>query len=65
MMGGAANIQARAATLLQEGKYLLAVEILNKLVYAEPENQEAKDVTVQTTPPFQASGHQVDISELA
>ncbi|WP_208294848.1 glycosyltransferase family 9 protein [Nitratidesulfovibrio liaohensis] len=24
-----------------------------------------KDVTVQTTPPFQASGHQVDISELA
>ncbi|WP_243838432.1 TolC family protein [Nitratidesulfovibrio liaohensis] len=27
--------------------------------------EQYNDVTVQTTPPFQASGHQVDISELA
>ena len=44
MMGGAAPILARARQLHAEGKYRLAQEILNKLVYAEPGNQEAKDL---------------------
>jgi alkyl sulfatase BDS1-like metallo-beta-lactamase superfamily hydrolase len=38
MMGGSDAITARAQSLMDEGEYLLAVEILNKLVYAEPEN---------------------------
>jgi len=38
MMGGSAAISKRAEALMDEGEYMLAVEILNKLVYAEPEN---------------------------
>jgi len=44
MMGGAAKIIARGRELYDEGRYLHAQEILNKLVYAEPGNQEAKDL---------------------
>jgi len=44
MMGGAARIIARGQELYEEGRYLHAQEILNKLVYAEPGNQEAKDL---------------------
>lgn len=44
MMGGAEKIMARAKALGREGKYLEATEILNKLVYAEPGNQAAKDL---------------------
>jgi len=44
MMGGAQPILARARALYGEGKYLHAQEILNKLVYAEPTNQAAKDL---------------------
>jgi alkyl sulfatase BDS1-like metallo-beta-lactamase superfamily hydrolase len=44
MMGGAENILAKGRELFAQGKYLLAVEILNKLVYAEPQNQTAKDL---------------------
>ncbi len=36
MMGGAGKIIARGRELHDEGKYLHAVEILNKLVFAEP-----------------------------
>ena len=38
MMGGADAIMARAAKLMEGGDYLLAIEVLNKLVYGEPEN---------------------------
>jgi alkyl sulfatase BDS1-like metallo-beta-lactamase superfamily hydrolase len=38
MMGGSAAISKRAEALMDDGEYMLAVEILNKLVYAEPEN---------------------------
>ncbi len=38
MMGGAEAIVARSEQLMAGGEYLLAVEILNKLVYAEPEH---------------------------
>ena len=44
MMGGADNIMARGRALHDEGKYLLASEIVNKLVQAEPDNEAAKDL---------------------
>jgi len=44
MMGGSDKIMAKGKALHDEGKYLLAVEILNKLVFAEPDNQAAKDL---------------------
>lgn len=44
MMGGAEKILAKGKELYDEGKYKLAVEILNRLVYAEPNNQAAKDL---------------------
>lgn len=42
MMGGASKIMAKAYQLFKEGKYFYATEILNKLVYAQPENSNAK-----------------------
>lgn len=44
MMGGAEKILAKGRQLNDQGKYREAVEILNKLVYAEPGNQAAKDL---------------------
>lgn len=44
MMGGAEKILAKGKELHSQGKYLEAMEILNKLVYAEPENAAAKDL---------------------
>ncbi|MCC6868076.1 MAG: MBL fold metallo-hydrolase [Burkholderiales bacterium] len=42
MMGGSAKIVAKGAELIGQGKYLLATEILNRLVFAEPQNQTAR-----------------------
>ncbi len=44
MMGGADKIMPKGRELYEQGKYREAQEILNKLVYAEPQNQEAKDL---------------------
>ena len=44
MMGGAEKILARGRTLFDDGDYFLAQEILNKLVQAEPDNGDAKDL---------------------
>jgi len=44
MMGGASRIMAKGRELSDQGKYRYAQEILNKLVYAEPDNQAAKDL---------------------
>jgi alkyl sulfatase BDS1-like metallo-beta-lactamase superfamily hydrolase len=44
MMGGANKIIAKGKQLYDQGKYRLAQEILNKLVFAEPNNQAAKDL---------------------
>jgi len=44
MMGGADKIIKKGKKLYDEGKYFYAIEILNKLNYAEPENQAAKDL---------------------
>lgn len=44
MMGGADKIMAKGRELYAQGKYMHAVEILNKLVFGEPDNQAAKDL---------------------
>ena len=44
MMGGAENIIRRGQELHEEGRYFHAQEILDKLVWAEPDNQKAKDL---------------------
>ena len=44
MMGGAEPILTKGKELYDQGKYRHAMEILNKLVFAEPDNQVAKDL---------------------
>jgi alkyl sulfatase BDS1-like metallo-beta-lactamase superfamily hydrolase len=55
MMGGADKILAKGRELHDQGKYLLAQEILNKLVQAEPQNQVAKDLLADV---FEQIGYQ-------
>jgi len=55
MMGGADKILARGRQLHDEGKYLLASEIVNKLVQAEPQNPAAKDLLADI---FEQIGYQ-------
>lgn len=55
MMGGSKNIIAKGKSLFDQGQYRQAVEILNKLVYAEPNNTEAKDLLADT---FEQIGYQ-------
>jgi alkyl sulfatase BDS1-like metallo-beta-lactamase superfamily hydrolase len=55
MMGGAAKVIARGQELFNEGKYLLAIEIVNKLVQAEPQNDAAKDLLADI---FEQLGYQ-------
>ncbi len=43
-MGGGDPIIAKGGKLYDAGEYELAQEILNKLVHAEPQNREAKDL---------------------
>ena len=43
-MGGAEPIIIKGRQLLDQGEYLSATEILNKLIYVEVHNQEAKDL---------------------
>ena len=44
MMGGSSAILTKGKQLIAQGKYRHATEILNKLVFAEPYNREAKDL---------------------
>jgi alkyl sulfatase BDS1-like metallo-beta-lactamase superfamily hydrolase len=55
MMGGAEKIMARGRQLHDEGKYMLASEIVDKLVYAQPHNEEAKDLLADI---FEQIGYQ-------
>ncbi len=55
MMGGAEMILSKGRELHDQGKYLLAQEILNKLVQAEPQNQAAKDLLADV---FEQVGYQ-------
>ena len=55
MMGGADKIIAKGQELYDLGEYRHAQEILNKLVYAEPDNQVAKDLLADA---FEQFGYQ-------
>ncbi len=48
MMGGAKKIMDKGKQLNDQGKYLEASEILNKLLFAEPQNQAGKDLLADT-----------------
>jgi alkyl sulfatase BDS1-like metallo-beta-lactamase superfamily hydrolase len=55
MMGGADKIMTKGKQLYDQGKYREAMEILNKLVYAEPGNGAAKDLLADV---FEQIGYQ-------
>ena len=57
MMGGSAKIIARGKQLIAQGKYLHATEILNKLVFAEPRNQEGRRLLADA---FEQLGYQAE-----
>ncbi len=42
MMGGSDKIMAKGRELIGQGKYLHATEILNRLVFAQPQNMDAR-----------------------
>ncbi len=55
MMGGSRKIMRKGRSLYKKGKYRYAQEILNKLVYAQPKNQKAKDLLADV---FEQIGYQ-------
>lgn len=55
MMGGSKKIMAKGKELIRDGKYKHATEILNRLVQAEPNNQEGKDLLADA---FEQIGYQ-------
>lgn len=55
MMGGSDKIIAKGRELHDAGKYLFASEIVNKLVQAQPDNGEAKDLLADI---FEQIGYQ-------
>ena len=55
MMGGAEKIMVKGKELIGNGQYREAMEILNKLVYAEPKNQAGKDLLADA---FEQVGYQ-------
>ncbi len=57
MMGGSDKIIARARELVAQGKYLHATEILNRLVFAEPKNQPARQLLADT---YEQLGYQAE-----
>ncbi len=61
MMGGAGPILERARVLHDAGEYRLAMEILNKLVYAEPGNQPAKNLLAAA---FEQLGYQYESASM-
>ena len=61
MMGGSEKIMARGRQLHDQGRYLHAQEIVNKLVQAEPQNQAAKDLLADI---FEQLGYQQETPSL-
>jgi len=55
MMGGSSKILAKGRELYKQGKYREAMEIVNKLVYAQPDNVAAKDLLADI---FEQIGYQ-------
>ncbi|MDO8907232.1 MAG: alkyl sulfatase dimerization domain-containing protein [Pseudohongiella sp.] len=61
MMGGSPAILAKSQTLFDQGQYRHAMELLNKLVYAEPDNTAAKQLLAAT---FEQLGYQYESSSM-
>ncbi len=61
MMGGAAPILTRGRQLYDDGKYRHAMEIVNKLVYAEPDNDAAKNLLADI---FEQLGYQYESTSM-
>ena len=61
LMGGAGPILERARALHEDGQYRLSMEILNKLVYAEPDSQEAKNLLAAV---FEQLGYQYESASM-
>ena len=61
MMGGSAAIIAKGEELHDSGDYRLAMEILNKLLYAEPDNQQGKDLLANV---FEQLGYQYESASM-
>lgn len=61
MMGGAKKILIKGKELIKQGKYRHATEILNKLVYAEPQNQAGKNLLADA---FEQLGYQAESPSL-
>jgi len=57
MMGGAEKIMAKGKELIDQGKYLETSEILNKLVFAEPQNQAARPLLANA---YEQLGYQAE-----
>jgi alkyl sulfatase BDS1-like metallo-beta-lactamase superfamily hydrolase len=57
MMGGSAKMIAKGQELIAQGKYLHATEILNRLVFAEPQNQAARRLLADA---FEQLGYQAE-----
>jgi len=55
MMGGAEAIITKCRQLYDDGNYLHAIELLNKLIYAQPDHQPAKDLLADA---FEQMGYQ-------
>lgn len=61
MMGGSSAILSRGQQLYDSGDYRLAMEILNKLVYAQPQNAEARDLLADV---FEQLGYQYESASM-
>jgi len=61
MMGGANRVLDKGTELYDEGKYRLAMEIVNKLVYAEPGNEAARSLLADI---FEQLGYQYESTSL-
>ena len=57
MMGGSDKIMAKGKELIDQGRYLETSEILNKLVFAEPRNQAAREMLADA---YEQLGYQAE-----
>lgn len=61
MMGGADAIISRGRSLHDEGEYRLAMEIVNRLVYAEPDNAQGRQLLADI---FEQLGYQYESTSM-
>lgn len=56
-MGGADAVYARGKDAFEKGEYRWAAELLNKLVFSQPDNQQAKNLLADT---YEQMGYQAE-----